>query len=320
MESIKKHAVTVWQLLVDAGKGFSNDNAMKLSASLSYYTIFSLAPILLIVIAVCSIFFGREAVQGEIYERIQGWVGSEAAAQIEAMIKSGQRSNQTFVATVMGVVVLIVGATGVFIEIQDSINYIWGIKAKPKRGWLKFLTNRAISFSLILSLGFLLLVTLFINTVLDLVFNRLEQMFPYVALYALYVVNLVVVFSIITILFSIIFKVLPDGEPHWKDAFVGAGFTAILFMVGKFLIGYYLSTTNVATTYGPSSAIVIILLWVYYSSVILYFGAEFTKAYAIRSGRTIVPNNYAVLIEHKEVVNKAAHPHHSHGKLLTNGG
>ena len=301
MISIKKYAVEFWHLIVGAGKEFSNDNAMKLSASLSYYTIFSLAPMLLIIIAVCGIFFGRDAVQGEIYSRIQNLVGSDAALQIQSMIKSAQQSDQSWVAATLGVVTLIIGATGVFIEIQDSINYIWSIKAKPKRGWVKFIINRAISFSLILSVGFLMLVSLTVNTVLDLMFDKIAMQFPEATVYAVYIFNLTIVFVVITLLFSIIFKILPDAEPRWMDAIAGAAFTAILFMLGKFLIGYYLTTSSIATTYGSSSAIVIILLWIYYSSVILYFGAEFTKVYAARYGRPIAPHSYAVRIEKREV-------------------
>ncbi|MBC7388781.1 MAG: YihY/virulence factor BrkB family protein [Opitutaceae bacterium] len=301
MISIKKYAVEFWHLVVGAGKEFSNDNAMKLSASLSYYTIFSLAPMLLVIIAVCGIFFGRDAVQGEIYSRIDNWVGSDAALQIQSMLKSAQHSQQSWIAATLGVITLIIGATGVFIEIQDSINYIWSIKAKPKRGWVKFIVNRAISFSLILSVGFLMLVSLTINTVLDLMFDKIENIFPF-SVYVFYLFNLAIVLVVITLLFSIIFKILPDGEPKWRDAIAGAAFTAILFMLGKFLIGYYLAKSNIATTYGSSSAIVIILLWIYYSSVILYFGAEFTKVYALRYGRPIKPYRYAVTIEKREIV------------------
>lgn len=324
MKTIKKYAVEFFHLLVDSGKAFSNDNALKLSASLSYYTIFSLAPMLLIIISVCSIFFGREAVQGKLYHEIGAWVGSDAALQIQTMIKNGQLSNKSIIASTLGIAALLIGATGVFIEIQDSINQIWNIKAKPQKGWLRYLTNRAISFSLILSLGFLLLVSLTLNTVLDVVFERVERLFPTVAVYGIYLFNLGFVLATIAILFAVIFKVLPDGEPSWKDSFVGAAFTAVLFMLGKFIIGYYLGTMSVSTTYGSSGAIVIILLWVNYSSVILYFGAEFTKVYAYRYGRAIVPDSYAVLIEKREVTLqteqtlKSKEPPKVHSEALAN--
>jgi membrane protein len=302
MKAVKKYALEIFHLLVDSGSAFNEDNALKLSASLSYYTLFSMAPMLLIIISICSIFFGQEAVQGEVYRYITQWVGSEAALQIQTMIKNGRLSNQSWTVSTVGGIALLIGATGIFIEIQDSINLIWRVKPKPKRGWLKFLTNRAISFSLIVSLGFLMLVSLTLNTLFDLLFNRLEHMYPFFAVYGVYVFNLGIILLVITLLFAIVFKVLPDGEPHWKDAFVGAGFTAVLFLLGKFLIATYLSKVSVSTTYGSSGAIVIILLWVNYSSVILYFGAEFTKVYATRYGRPIIPDAYAVLVEHREIM------------------
>lgn len=301
LAAFKTYGSNIWILLKETWKNFSDDNAMKFSASLSYYTIFSLAPMLLIIIAMCSLFFGREAVQGEVYARIHDWVGSDAALQIQGMIKSGTLSNQSFMATAIGIATLIIGATGVFIEIQDSINRIWAIKAKPKKGWVQFLKNRVISFSLIVSLGFLLIVSLLVNTVLDLIFDRIEMLFPSIAVYILYIVNIAVVWGVITVLFAVIFRVLPDGKLLWKDAFVGAGVTGLLFLLGKFLIGYYLGTTKVNDTFGSSSAIVLILLWIYYSSVILYFGAEFTKVYTIKYGRPIQPHEYAVAIEQKEI-------------------
>ncbi len=290
-----------WQVLKQAGIEFSNDNAIKLSASLSYYTVFSIAPMLVVIISVCAIFFGKEAIQGEVYGQINGLIGKEAAIQVQDLIMNVQLSNKSFIASAIGVVTLLIGATGIFIEMQDSINFIWAIKAKPKKGWLKYITNRLISFALIGSLGFLLLVSLAINAVLDALFNRIERIFPDITAYLMYGANIVVVLIVISTLFAIIFKVLPDGKLGWKEAFVGAGFTSVLFLIGKSLIGLYLSTSDVASAYGSASSLIILLLWVYYSSVILYFGAEFTKVYAALFGNKIIPNDYAVLVEKTEV-------------------
>ena len=296
----KEHIPNSFNLLKLAAKEFGNDHAMKLSASLSYYTIFSLVPMLVIIVSLCSIFFGKEAVQGELYWQIKEWTGSEVAAQIQSMIKNAQRSNQSVLATTIGIITLIIGATGIFTEIQGSINYIWSIKAKPKRGWLKFLTVRLLSFALTISLGFLMLVSLVLNTVMDLLFNKLEKILPQ-AIYMVYIVNIVLVIAVIILLFAVIFKVLPDGKLTWRDAFVGAAFTAFLFMLGKFIIGFYISKMSIVSTYGSSSAVVLILVWVYFSSVILYFGAEFTKVYAAAYGHEIHPDVFAVRIEKKEV-------------------
>jgi membrane protein len=182
------------------------------------------------------------------------------------------------------------------VEIQDSINYIWGIKAKPKRGLAKFLYNRLMSFSMIGSVGFLLLVSLIANSLMDVLNAKLATYFPEDTVYFVYVTNLIIVFLTITLLFTVIFKTLPDGKIALRDSIVGASFTAILFMVGKFSIGYYLGSYNVASIYGASGSIILILVWVYYSAIILYFGAEFTKVFAQLHGKKIIPNDYSVAI------------------------
>ncbi len=276
---------------------FIEDNAIKLSAALSYYTIFSLPPLLIIIISLCGIFFGAEAVRGEIFWQINGLVGKESAIQIQEMIKNVSLSGQNKFATIVGVITLLIGASGVFSEIQDSINFIWGLKAKPKRGLIKFLKNRLMSFSMIGSVGFLLLVGLIVNTMMDLLSSRLQNYFPQLTVELFYVVNLIMVFVIITLLFTVIFKTLPDGKVVTKDAIIGASFTALFFMIGKFAIGFYLGNSKISTTYGAAGSVILILVWVYYSAIILYFGAEFTKAYATTHGDKIIPNSYAVKID-----------------------
>lgn len=289
-----------WQIFKQAIKEFFNDNCVKLSASLSYYTIFSIGPTLIIMIAFAGIFLGRDAVEGRLYHEIKTLIGPAAALQIQNIIINIQHTKESTTAAIIGIVLLIIGATGVFVEIQDSINYIWSIKAKPKKGWVKFLTNRLISFSLIISFAFILLVTLVINTLIELLSERLQIYFKNVTIVAFYIVNLVVLFVIISCLFAIIFKVLPDATIRWKDVTVGAAFTALLFMGGKFLIGLYIGKSNVGLTYGAAGSIIIIISWVYYSSLILYFGAEFTKIYAIQHGAGIKPVDTAVFIIKRE--------------------
>lgn len=293
---IKRPVRDIWFLLKNTFIEFIDDNSIKLAASLSYYTIFALPPLLIIIIFLSGIFFGPEAVRGEIFGQINGLVGNEAAFQIQEMIKNVRFSRDNSLAAVVGVVTLLIGASGVFSEIQDSINYIWGLKAKPKRGFMKYLKNRLMSFSMIASMGFLLLVSLTINALIDLLSQQLEIYFPHLAVQLFYVINIMLLFGIIAILFSIIFRTLPDGRVAFKDTLIGAGFTAFLFMVGKFAIGAYLGNTKIASTYGAAASIIIILLWVYYSAIILYFGAEFTKVYAIHFGKKIIPNKYAVHI------------------------
>lgn len=283
-------------LLKESFKAFLEDNAIKLSASLSYYTIFSLPPLLIIIISLCGIFFGAEAVKGELFGQINGLVGNEAALQIQEAIKNVKLSRNNIFATTMGVIILIIGASGVFAEIQNSLNFIWGIKAKPKRGFIKFLTNRLMSFSMIGSVGFLLLVGLIVNSLMDLLGRRLAANFPKDAFYLIYTLNTIIVFMIITILFTVIFKTLPDGKVALRDCIVGASVTSFLFMIGKFAIGAYLGSSAIASVYGAAGSLILILVWVYYSAFILYFGAEFTKVYAYTHGKKIIPNQYSVKI------------------------
>ncbi|MCE7073352.1 YihY/virulence factor BrkB family protein [Dyadobacter sp. CY327] len=288
-------------LFKDSFSEFMEDNCLKLSAALSYYTIFSLAPMLLVIISIVSIVFGKEAFQGELFGQISGLVGKEAALQLQELIKNAELSNKSGLAATIGIVTLLIGATGVFAEIQDSINYIWSIKSKPKKGWLQYLKNRLLSFSIIITLGFLLIVSLGVNTLVDLMSARLERYFSEVSVIFFSVLNVVVVMAIITALFSVIFKILPDGHVRWKECIVGAAFTAILFAIGKFGISFYLGKQDLGATYGASASIVILLTWVYYSSIILYFGAEFTKVYAKTDGVGISPNEHAVLMVRREM-------------------
>ena len=293
---LKQSASKVGYLFKETFSQFIDDNALKLSAALSYYTIFSLPPLLMIIISLCGFFFGAEAVRGEIFGQINGLVGNEAALQIQDAIKNVKLSNSSTFATTVGIIVLIIGASGVFTEIQDSLNYIWGIKAKPKRGLMKFIKNRLVSFSMIGSVGFLLMVGLIVNSLMDVLNNRLATRFPQDTIYLFYAANILIVFIIITLLFTVIFKTLPDGKIVLRDCIIGASFTALLFMIGKFAIGAYLGSSAIASVYGAAGSIILILVWVYYSAIILYFGAEFTKVYALTHGQKIIPNEYSVKV------------------------
>lgn len=281
--------------------GFGDDRVTKLSGSLAYYTIFSMAPLLIVIISLCGLFLGREAVEGKIYGTLTGFVGADTAAQLQEIIKNASIAGKGKIAAIVGAVTLLVGATTVFAEIQDTINMIWGLKPKPKKGWLKMLQNRFLSFSIIISLGFLLLVSLGITTIIDGFSDRLKTYFPGVTVMVFYVVNLAITFAVTTLIFGVIFKVLPDAKIKWKDVLAGAITTAILFMLGKFAISFYISKSNVGSTYGTAGSMVVLLLWIYYSAIILYFGAEFTKAYAVKYGSEIHPNQYAVTTKVVEV-------------------
>lgn len=294
---IKRFASLSWKLLKQTFFEFEKDNAIKLSASLSYYTIFSLPPLLIIILSIFSFIFGKDAVTGRFFGQINGMVGDEAAIQIQETIKNIELSDSNTFAAIFGGIMLLIGASGVFAEIQSSINFIWGLKAKPNKGIMKFITNRLMSFSMIASVGFLLMVSLMVNTVMDVINARLLIYFPDTAVYIFYIFNIILLFATTTILFATIFKTLPDGEIAWKDALIGSSFTSFFFMFGKFAIGFYLGSSTVASVYGAAGSVIIILVWVYYSAIILYFGAEFTKVYSNEMGNKIIPNSYAVGIE-----------------------
>ncbi len=269
----------------------------KLAASLSYYTIFSIGPLLLLVISLTGLFVDKQTISSTVDEQIQGLLGAQAADQIISIINNLQNRSAAETFGLISAVTLFIGATGVFLEIQDSINFIWSIKAKPKKGWLRLITNRLLSFSLIIGMGFLLLVSLFINTLADVLTDRLSRLIGHGQVILVQGAGLIVLFAVTTLLFAVIYKVLPDAFIHWKDAIKGASFTGLLFLIGKFLIGFYLGNSEIGSTYGAAASVIIILLWVYYSAIILYFGAEFTKVYAVRRGHGIRPYRTAVFIE-----------------------
>ncbi len=290
-----------WLIVRQAFTEFINDHGLKFSASLSYYTIFSLGPVLLIMISLAGIFFGKDAVEGKIYWQLQGLVGNSAALQIQDIIGNIEQSQMGRSGAIFGLIILFVGATGVFTEMQDSINYIWSIKTKPGKSVIKFFFDRLISFSLIISFGFILMVSLAVHALVDLLHERLQNFFDGATVFIFQGMNYLILFVVIASLFAIIFKILPDAKIRWKDAFVGATFTAVLFLAGKSLIGLYLGNANIGVTYGAAASVVIILLWVYYTSIILYFGAEFTKIYTMNFGGGLVPEKTAVFIIKQEV-------------------
>lgn len=291
----------MWKVLKDCFKGFSEDKVLKLSASLAYYTIFSLAPLLIVILFACGKIFGKDAVEGEVYGTIESFVGHDTAVQLQEIIKNAAISGSGFSA-VIGVITLLIGATTVFAEIQDSINTIWNLKAKPgKNSWWLLIKIRLLSFGVIGSLGFLLLVSLGITTVVEGLSERLKDVFPDITVIVFYVLNLVISFVVIAALFAVIFKVLPDAKIKWRDVVAGSIATALLFMLGKFAISFYISKTNIGSTYGAAGSLVVLMVWIYYSSTILYFGAEFTKAYAVNYGKSIYPNKYAVVAATMEV-------------------
>src|SRR4030095_3039975 len=257
--------------------------------------------LIILIFFLADIFYGHNAIEGTIYGQIRDFVGNDAAVQIQNMIRNASLSGKSQGAIILGVITLLLGATSVFAEIQDSINIIWGLKPKPKKGWVKMLLNRLWSFSVIGSFGFILLVSLVINTIIEVLMNQLQRVFPQVTVVLVYIVNQLLILTITTLLFGVIFKVLPDARIKWRNVMAGAFATALLFMAGKFVMTFYINHSSVSTAYGAAGSLVVILLWVYYSSAILFFGAEFTKVYAAKHGSRIYPNHYAVWVKLVEV-------------------
>ncbi|RYG46500.1 MAG: YihY/virulence factor BrkB family protein, partial [Chitinophagaceae bacterium] len=218
-----------WQLIRETFKGFTDHKITKLSGSLAYYTVFSMAPLLVVIIALSGLFLEKEAIEGEVYEVLRGFMGENTAQQLQEIIKNSALTGKKNFAAIVGAVTLLIGATTVFAEIQDSINSIWGLKVKPKRGWLKLIKDRVLSFSVVISLGFLLLVSLAISGFVEALNKRLQQMYPDVAVVVFYILNLAITLGLSMLIFAVIFKVLPDARIRWRNVMVGAFITSILF-------------------------------------------------------------------------------------------
>ncbi len=276
-----------WQLFVKSFNHFNDFNGFKLSAALSYYTVFSIAPLLIVIISLAGVFFGKLAVEGKVYHQISGLVGTDTALQIQAIILNTQETSRGKLGGIIGTIILIIGASGVFSEIQSSINYLWSIPAPKKKAFLIAVLRKLISFSLLIAVAFLLMVSLTANALVDLLSDRLKGLFSNSLLNLFYFVNLALILLVISSMFMLIFKILPNSSISWKHAFVGALFTSILFLIGKFIIGFYLGHSKIGATYGTTASIVILMLWIYYSSIILYFGSCFTSVYAEYRGHPI---------------------------------
>lgn len=280
---------------------FMDVRGLKFSASLAYYTIFSLAPLLVLTISTAALFFGQDAAEGKVFDEINGLVGNTVALQIQEMLKNVQLEGDNTLALSIGIGTLLIGATTVFADMQHSINKIWEIKPKPKRGWLKLIKDRLLSSSLILSLGFLLIVSLIVNGLLMVFTDYINRLLSDLAVYVSMALEAVINFAVISLLFGVIFKFLPDVKIRWKDVRAGAFFTAALFMLGRFLIGFYIQTTGQGSAYGAAGSLIILLVWIYYTAAILYIGASFTRAYTEYRGTRIAPAEFAVHVEEREL-------------------
>ena len=265
---------------------------LRLSAALTCYILFSLIPLLFIIISLCGFFLGEKAVRGEVFVQINELVGSRVATEIQQILKTVKPSKDTSVASVIGIIFLVITASGVFAEIKVSINIIWGIKSKSKRSLMKFITRYLVAFTAIGLTGLLLLVGLLINSLMDVLDNRLILYLPGFDINFYYIVNLIILFVLLIILFIAVFRILNDGKPALRDCLTGAIFTAVLFMIGKFTIGTYFDHLAGSSIYGAVGTLMVILTWIYYSSIILYMGVAFTGVYAHAYGNGIKPDEH----------------------------
>ena len=281
----------LWQSVRQAAIEWMANKAPSLGAALAYYAAFSLAPLLVIVIAVAGWVFGADAVRGNISAQINGLVGPEGGQAIETMVASASKPASGVLASIIGVIMLLVGAAGLFGELQDALNTIWGVESKPGLGWLRMLRERFLSFTMVLGSAFLLLVSLVISAALSALGSLLGEWGISLAGQAL---NLIVSLTVITLLFAMIYRYLPDVRIAWRDVWFGAAVTSILFTLGKFLIGLYLGYAGTASAYGAAGSFAVLLIWLYYSTQIFLFGAELTKVHAEKFGSGIVPTPNAV--------------------------
>lgn len=292
----RKNRITperLWKVLKQAVAGWWNDNVPRMGAALAYYTLFALAPILIVAIAVAGLVFGAEAVRGEIVGQVEGLVGRDGALAVQAMLEGAAKPSSSIPATIIGIITFFLGATGAFLELQNDLDAIWRVKPKSRGSFLRdLLMQRLISFGLVLGLAFLLMTSLVVSAALAAVHTYMGNAFPGVAV-LWEALNVVVSLAVITLLFAMIYKVLPDVKLAWSDVWVGGLVTAGLFTIGKLLIGLYLGTSAVASTYGAAGSVIVVLVWVYYSSQIILLGAEFTRAYVDEFGRRPPPEVFA---------------------------
>lgn len=299
-----------FHVLKESFKEWKEDDALQLGAALAYYTIFSIAPLLLIVIAVAGLVLDREAAAGAIYRELGGFIGRPGALMVQTMVnnaaKQGDKSGMLM--TVVAGVMALVGATGVFAQLQSALNKIWNVEPRPDRGILGFVMTRVVSFGMILGIGFLLLVSLVVSTALTAINSYMSGLIPG-AEWIFQMLHFAISLAVITLLFAMMFRFLPDVKIAWRDVWIGAAVTALLFTVGKFLIGLYLGHSSAASVFGAAGSLAVVLLWIYYAAQILFFGAELTQVYARRYGSNIVPSEHAVRVrEVKEMVDEKGAP------------
>jgi membrane protein len=297
---VRRFFKSAWPILKQTFSEWNTDNAPRLGAALSYYTVFALAPVLILVIAVAGAFLGRDAAQGKIVAQLSGLMGAESAKFVQEAIAKSSRSSNGLMASIIGLITLMVGASGVMIELQDALNTVWKVLPKPGSGMSgvkRLLRVRLLSLALVVSLGFMLLVSLVMSAALE---GLVHWMRGFVGQWVTlgYVINYGVSIGVIALFFALLFKVLPDAKVHWKDVWIGSLLTSVLFHAGKYAIALYIGRASVASSFGAAGSLAVLLVWIYYSAQIVLLGAEFTRAYANRVGGKVVPADNAIEAPH----------------------
>jgi membrane protein len=289
-----KRKCTWWSLLKATWEEWSEDRALRFSAALAYYAVFSLAPLLIIAVSLAGFFFGEKAARGEILQQLSNLVGAPAAAEIQSLIVSSANKPKSTLAAIIGIVTLLIGASGVFAQLKDALNTIWGVRIQPGAALRQFLRDYLVSFGMILAVGFLLVISLLVTTTMKVLSHSVIG-FESISGFAAPVTELFS-FALMTLLFAVIYKVLPDVKLRWKDVHVGAFVTGLLFAVGKYLIALYLASSGIGSSFGAAGAFILVLTWIYYSTVIFFFGAEFTKVYSRECGASVTPARHATFV------------------------
>jgi len=298
---------TAWTMTRQTFSEWSDDKGGRLGAALSYYTVFSLAPLLLIVISIAGLAFGRAAAEGTIFTQLSGLIGADAARLIQAAVAKANHSKGGILGTAIGLVVLLAGATGVVTELQDALDTVWKVKPKPNRGIRGIVRTRLLSVAMILALGFLLLVSLVVSAGLSAFSGWLRAVMGDIAILS-WAIDAAVALAVISTLIALIYKILPDAKVAWRDVWVGALATAFLFLIGKYLISLYIGRASVASAFGAAGSLAVLLVWIYYSAQIVLLGAEFTRVYANRFGAKVRPSEQAIPAQSAEARRPPAAP------------
>lgn len=288
-------------MVKDSGSEFMENNSFRLAGALAFNAIFSIPPLLIIIIRAAGYFWGEEAVSGELSAQISTAVGASAAQEVETIIQNAHMSESSGIAFWVSIGVLIFASTTFFATLQESLNSVWNLKPKPTNGIVKMIKVRLFSFGIVLSIALLMLVSLLLSAAISILSDYLSSIFPGISVFIIKLIDFAISAGVISVLFALIYKYLPDAIIRWKDVWVGAIVTALLFALGKFLISFYISKSDPGSAYGAAGSIIIILIWIYYSSLIIFFGSELAQQYAERFGQSIRPKPHAVFVKEVEV-------------------